>query len=305
MFKNEHQLAWDDYRVILAVARHGSLKAAAEALHSSHPTLFRRVRDIEQTLGLSLFVRSRQGYQPTEAASVFIALAEKIEHEVRALATSDLLQPNGLAGQVSLSVAPVFVPTLLAPALQTLAMKLPQIQLQLSSTTRLVDLSQHEADIALRSGGSPPEHLIGTNIGRMAVCVYRPATWPSADPKQWKQLPWVTPDANFSQQESVAWLKREGHFERAAVRCDSIEHVALLANAGVGLAVLPCYLGDCYPGLVRASAPIKEFASDLWLLWHPQWRGVKRITAVVEHLSCALAEQKDLIEGQRPNPVRR
>lgn len=300
MFNNEQQLAWDDYRIILAVARSGSLKSAALTLQSSHPTLFRRIRDIEQTLGISLFVRSRQGYQPTEAASVFIALAEKIEQEVRALASSGLVQPNGLAGQVSLSVAPVFVPTLLAPTLQTLSAALPQIQLQISSTTRLVDLSQHEADIALRSGGSPPEHLIGVNLGRMAVCVYRPAAWSSAEPKQWKQLPWVTPDASFSQQDSVAWLKSQGHFERASVRCDSIEHVALLASAGVGMAVLPCYLGDCNPGLMRASAPIAEFASTLWLLWHPQWRGVKRITAVVEHLTKALKAQQDLIEGARP-----
>lgn len=300
MFKNEHQLAWDDFRIILAVARHGSLKSAAAAIHSSHPTLFRRIRAIEQVLGLSLFVRSRQGYHPTEAAAVYIALAEKIENEVLGLTTAAFQQPNVLAGQVSLSVAPVFMPSLLAPVLQSLAVKMPQIQLQISSSTRLVDLSQHEADIALRSGGQPPEHLIGTNIGRMAVCVYRPASWPPAEPKHWKHLPWVTPDASFSHQDSVAWLKNEGHFERAAVRCDNIEHVALLANAGIGLAVLPCYLGDCYAGLVRASAPIAEFTSDLWLLWHPQWRGVKRITAVVEHLTSGLLAQKALIEGHRP-----
>ncbi len=300
MFKNEHQLDWDDFRIILAVARSGSLKGAAAEINSSHPTLFRRIRAIEQNLGLSLFIRSRQGYQPTEAASVFIALAEKIEQEVLSLASAGVLQANTLAGQVSLSVAPVFVPTLLAPALQTLAVVLPQIQLQISTSMRLVDLSQHEADIALRSGGSPPEHLIGASLGRMAVCVYRPAAWPDAAPKQWKQLPWVTPDASFSQQDSVAWLKSEGHFARASVRSDSIEHVALLAAAGVGLAVLPCYLGDCNPALVRASAPIPAFASTLWLLWHPQWRGVKRITAVVEHLTKALTAQKDLIEGRRP-----
>lgn len=297
MFKNEHQLAWDDFRIILAVARRGSLKSAAAALGSSHPTLFRRIRDIEQVLGLSLFVRSRQGYHPTEAAAVFIALAEKIEHEVLGLATSGVLQPNVLAGQVSLSVAPVFMPSLLAPILQSLAVKMPQIQLQISSSTRLVDLSQHEADIALRSGGQPPEHLIGTNLGRMAVCAYQPASWAPAEPKHWKHLPWVTPDESFSHQDSVAWLKSEGHFERATVRCDNIEHVALLANAGIGLAVLPCYLGDRCAGLVRASAPIPEFTSDLWLLWHPQWRGVKRITAVVEHISAELIGQKALIEG--------
>lgn len=300
MFKNEHQLAWDDFRIILAVARHGSLKGAAAAIDSSHPTLFRRIRAIEQVLGLSLFVRSRQGYHPTESAAVFITLAEKIENEVQGLATSGVLPPNVLAGQVSLSVAPVFMPSLLAPILQSLGVKMPQIQLQISSSNRLVDLSQHEADIALRSGGQPPEHLIGKHIGRMAVCVYSPASWSPADPKHWKHLPWVTPDASFSHQASVAWLKRQGHFERATMRCDSIEHVALLANAGVGLAVLPCYLGDRCAGLVRASEPMPEFTSDLWLLWHPQWRGVKRITAVVDHLSTELLQQKALIEGARP-----
>lgn len=300
MFKNEHQLAWDDFRIILAVARYGSLKGAAAALDSSHPTLFRRIRAIEQVLGFSLFLRSRQGYQPTEAAAVYIALAEKIENEVLGLASSAVMQPNVLAGLVSLSVAPVFMPSLLTPVLQSLALKLPQIQLQISSSTRLVDLSQHEADIALRSGGQPPEHLIGKHLGRMAVCVYRPAAWPVAEPKQWKHLPWVTPDASFSHQDSVAWLKKEGHFERAVMRCDNIEHVALLANAGIGLAVLPCYLGDRCAGLVRASDPIPDFTSDLWLLWHPQWRGVKRITAVVEHLTTELQAQKALIEGARP-----
>ena len=77
------RLAWNDYQVILAVARHGSLSKAAEALGSSHPTLFRRVRDIEASLGATLFERSRQGYQPTAAATELLALAEEFDLRLR------------------------------------------------------------------------------------------------------------------------------------------------------------------------------------------------------------------------------
>lgn len=304
MFNNEQQqLLWDDLRVVLALARSGSLTRAAQELGSSHPTVFRRIHAIERTVGASLFIRSRQGYRPTEAASPFIALAERIDADIRQLPLAGAPTRDALAGKVSLTVAPVFMHTLLPPILTKLQQQLPNVQLEVSSSYRLFDLSRHEADIALRSGGEAPEHLVGKRLCSMAVAVYQPRAWAAVSQRTWKSRPWITPDASFSQQASVAWLKEEGMFERAVARCDNIVHVALLADAGAGMAVLPCYLGDVMPGLRRVGAPVPDFRSDLWLLWHPQWRGVKRIGAVVEQLSREIAEKKRLIEGECPAPA--
>lgn len=79
---NEQALDWDDYRLVLAVGRAGSLNGAAKLLRISHPTVFRRVNAIERKLGVRLFERARDGYSLTAAGEDVVAAAAELETRI-------------------------------------------------------------------------------------------------------------------------------------------------------------------------------------------------------------------------------
>ena len=103
------------------------------------------------------------------------------------------------------------------------------------------------------------------------------------------------------------WLRRERPGIRPALLCDSFVAVAMrdAAAAGAGLAALPCYLGDTSPALRRAlPEPLPALQGELWLLVHPDLRGVARVRALAEAVAAALGrgEGRMLVEGKRPAP---
>ena len=76
---------WSDIRVFLAVVRAGSTLAASKCLGMAQPTVARRIEVLEHALGLVLFKRNTQGFQPTEDALSLFVEAEAIEAAARVL----------------------------------------------------------------------------------------------------------------------------------------------------------------------------------------------------------------------------
>lgn len=69
------------------------------------------------------------------------------------------------------------------------------------------------------------------------------------------------------------------------------------ARQGLGLAPLPCYVGDADPLLRRFAEPMPELAVSLWLITHPDLRKVARIRAVLDVLAAGLVAHRPLLEG--------
>jgi DNA-binding transcriptional LysR family regulator len=292
---NTSSLAWNDYQIILAVARHGSLSKAAEALGSSHPTLFRRIRDIEAGLGATLFERSRQGYRPTAAAAELVALAEEFDQRLRDLQRDT---DPGAAGRLTLTTTEVLMPRILPPLLARCRRELPNVTINLETGEQLAKIRQREADIALRSGGEPDGDLIGRVVCNIEVAIYAPVDWASVSEENLHQQTWITVDESLGHLASSQWLQAQGLMKRAAVRCSSTLAVYRLLEEGLGIGILPCHLGDASPRLRRISPLLTEFRSQLWLLTPRQLRGVPKVSATVECLTAGLREMKDLFEGR-------
>ncbi|MFZ6745229.1 LysR family transcriptional regulator [Undibacterium sp. JH2W] len=300
-FKNEQaRLDWDDLRIILAVARTGSLNQAALALGSSHPTIFRRVRAIEKKLAVALFEHKRSGYVPTAAASEIIAVAQQIEEDIHRLELGIAGLDEKPTGSVRLTSPDTLMFQLLPPIFAGMQQQLPGIRLEVSTGNSMFLLEKREADIALRAGGTPPDHLIARRVCDIASCIYYPATWPKMHSSEMTLRPWVMTDATLAHLDSARWQAAQGLLEQAVFRCNSLSNVASAANAGMGMAILPCYLGDRAPALKRLGLPMEEFRSTLWILSHPDLRRVRRINACIEKLQPALAAHQQLFEGNLP-----
>ncbi|MEP6188571.1 MAG: LysR family transcriptional regulator, partial [Marinobacter sp.] len=134
-------LAWNDFEIVLAIASEGSLSGASRALGVSHATVFRRLGDIEQRLGVTLFERSRTGYRPTLAGEE-LAETAKIMDEA-ALAAERKVAGRDLApsGEIWATTTDSLMMGLLAPLLTQFQHKYPAIVLDVAISNHLFNLT--------------------------------------------------------------------------------------------------------------------------------------------------------------------
>ena len=175
---------WDDVRYFLALCREGSVSRAGKALSVNHTTVARRIAAFEEELGTRLFDRTRDGYAMTQAAENMYDKAIDMESSALAIDRAMYGQDAELKGPLKLTAPYDFANRVIVPALPTFRNKYPCIELELLTTTGLVDLAAREADIAVRLTAKPPEYLIGrkvlpggARVGRTALpeCQCRPA----------------------------------------------------------------------------------------------------------------------------------
>lgn len=297
---DEHGLAWDDLRLVLAVGDSGSLTGAAAALGVSHPTVFRRVNRIEARLGVRLFERARDGYGLTPAGEEVVALARHMAAGVteleRRLAGRDL-RPSGT---VRLTTTDTLMLGPLPPLIAALRRREPAVTIEIGTANAFLSLSKREADIALRPAVAPPAPLVGRKLGVIATAIYAPRASGPIDPADLAAHDWVLPDDSLSALPSALWAGERRLDRRAAFRANSLLALRAAAAEGLGLAILPCYVGDAEPRLARAGDPVPELESELWLLTHPDLRRVARIRAVLDGLAALIGPLRPLLAGLRP-----
>ena len=164
----EQSLHWDDLRVVQAIAEAGSLSGAGRRLGASHATVFRRLNAIERRLGVALFERSRTGYAPTPAGEDLAATAARVETEVLGAERRVVGRDLRLSGSIRVTTTDTLLMGLLSPIFAGFQRAHPEIVLEVAVSNQLFNLSQRDADVAVRPSPSPPEHLVGRRVGTVA-----------------------------------------------------------------------------------------------------------------------------------------
>jgi len=288
-------LAWDDFRLIDAVAATRNLPAAAARLGLDHSTVFRRLKQVEALLGTPLFERHRAGYTLTPAGEEMAALAARVDNDITTVTRRLAGQVPAPSGEVRLATSDSLLSDLLIPMLVGFRRANPAIRLDVVTGNAALNLSRRDADVAVRATDAPPETLVGRRVARIAWALYGPAGQERADAPDWVCL-----GDNLSGLRVVREAQAMVPVERLAGRFDTVLGLAQAVAAGLGIGHLPCFLGDAWPGLERLAAPEDAYASDLWLLTHPDLRNTPRIRAVLDALAEAIAEKRPLIEGRAP-----
>ncbi|WP_269631475.1 LysR family transcriptional regulator [Pelomonas sp. BJYL3] len=288
---------WDDLRLLAQLARAGGLEAAAGPLGISAATLYRRLQAAERQLGVRLFERGRAGYRPTSAGQEVVALAQRMAQEVQALTHSVRSRQAWPGGLVRLSAGDTWMSGPL-PALLASYQSRAQVQLQVGSANTLTDLIHGDADVALRTGGVPPESLVGRRLGWVAATVYASKKLGGVRADRLDTLPWVGVDETLAHLDSARWLEQQGLGQQVCIRTHSLVHVHQFVRQGLGLGAIPCFLGDADPGLRRVFDPPRDWRSELWLLTRPELRKVPRIRLLLDALYEGTRPLLDLIEGR-------
>lgn len=287
MNANSQSLGAPELAVLLALVRAGTLAGAGQLAGIDGSTVFRSVQRAEKLLGQRLFERSRSGYRATELGLRLAQHAERIEAELEAArGTASAQQAGTVSGTVRISTLDTVLHGLLLPVLPALLAAHPRLHIEASARNELVNLTQREADIALRATNKPQPHLVGRELGllRSAIFAARPPgrTRQPIDPAS---APWLAVDDALPEHPSVRWRRRHLPQVVPRIKLNSVHSVFEGVSAGLGVGILPLFLAARHPGLQALSEPLVECDNQLWLLTHPESRHLRRIATVAQHLA--------------------
>lgn len=287
--------AWDDLRIVLAIAEHESLSGAAVALKVSHPTLTRRLKRIEERMALTLFERTAQGLRLTEAGADMRSLAEGWRLEVIELERRLAGRDRRPAGTVRITAPDAVAEYILPDILADFSRKHPDIVVELNVSSAVLALAQREADIAIRITEQPEPSLIGRRIGTVGMAVYAaPSLAASLMPGR---ETWIGYDGGLACHKPGLWIADNVPAERIAFRSNTLLGLIRAARSGMGLAILPCFVGDGDPHLQRVRGPLPEFDTGLWLLSDRAMAHVPRVRTARDDLFRGLKAARDRLSG--------
>jgi DNA-binding transcriptional LysR family regulator len=289
---------WDDLNVFLALARAGKLTAVAKQLDVSHPTVARRIKTLEDSIGARLFDRLPDRYVLTEAGEGLMADAEAMERAADSIhrRTAGLTDPAH--GTVRLSANEAMT-GFLASHLPRLRHNLQCVEFELTASHMLANLSRREADLLIREQVPDLASLVTRRLGRVAYAIYGHADLAvSAARDNLRRMPWVGFDDDHSYMPGQSWVLELLEGARPAMRVNNWLVLHDTVRGGAGVAVLPCYLGDVDASLRRIGPVLKDVWADQWLLVHRDLRELARVRRVMDALVALFQEQKPLLEGK-------
>ena len=181
--------------------------------------------------------------------------------------------------------------------------KYPGIELRLITSVSVSDLDRQEADLALRFGNSPSDHLVGRRLTETGRAIYASHEYaerflsdPSFSDFGSSDFGWIS----FSPPgDKEVWKKSTPYPNLPThLRCADMRTQQIACRAGIGLVMLPCFLCDPDPELSRITEP--EFVSrqDLWLLRQSEMRKTARVRALSDHIVASIAHLKPLLHGE-------
>jgi len=294
---------WDDARHFLAVHRKGSLSSAAKQLGVNQSTVGRRLLTLEERLGAKLFFRTRDGYRIAPAGERLLPHAERMEDEATAITREIAGQETTLTGNVCVTAGDLFGARVITPLLVELHARYPEIDLELDADNRMRSLSKREADIAVRI----TEKVADAGVIARKVADFGNAAYASKDYLAARGRPrgddWAGHDfIGFSEPlrhlVESRWIEERAVRGRVVFRAKATLAHLVVTQAGLGIAMLPCYAADAEHDLVRLTPPSQFINHSVWLVVHEDMRHAARIRACVDFLAGRLRAQSRSLRGR-------
>ena len=279
---------WEDVRFFLALARHGSLSAAARQLHVNHATVARRIGALEAALGQVLFERRVDGYGLTRNGEAALEAAAAME--ASALELSDAVRHDAPQGTVRITAVPS-VAKLVAAGLGGFQAAHPKIAIELITEIRIASLARREADLALRLGRPQDSRLIGRKLTEIHYAFYAAAAVAKTIGKG-AAAPLIGYDADAEEVLEARWLARTFPGRPVGFRSNSNDVQAAAARAGLGMVLLPRYMGDTDQGLREVIGIEPHPPRELWLLSPRELARTPRVRAVMDALVAIFAKPR-------------
>lgn len=294
------KLSWDDLRIVKAIGEAGTLARAAAALGANPSTIFRRLAQLEQLLGLRLFERRRNGYGATAMGAEVVALAQRMETEIVGLTNRLSGLKQDVSGELRITASDSLAFHLVTPIVREFLSVYPNMRFRACISNTAANLARGETDVAIRATQKPPENMVGRKVaviawaayGRRSEFVSRPAAAVESHERRW-----VSYSDELADLKAARFLDAQVDASHICYRTNSVQGVAAAIGAGLGVGYLPCMLGDLIPSLMRIEPIEASLADELWLLTHPELKRSRRVRVFFDFFAAAIDRQRAVIAG--------
>jgi len=286
---------WNDLKAFLAVAETGSTLSAAQSMRVSQTTVARRIAALEEATGLNLFERRQAGYALTPVGEAMMASAIAVRDAAERFGEAAGARSRDAGGTVSLTTMEIFAVTILPPILRDLRAVHPGIHIHLDTADEPRDLAAGAADIAIRSSKQPTGGgLVGRRIADNPWTVYCSRDYADLHgiPHTREELathPFIG-GGGYVWEPYQAWLRQYRLEDSVVMKYDTGTGLLAGVRSGMGLTILPAFIADHEPDLIRCIPPKNEDTTGLWLLTHERLRHVPRVRLVLDFLAAELTK---------------
>jgi DNA-binding transcriptional LysR family regulator len=292
---------WDDLKHFLAVAQHGSTSAAGRASQVDQSTVQRRLTEFERRIGQPLVERHPSGTRLTAYGQLLLPHAQAVEENIQTLERFIQSSARELAGVIRLTCPePIVSRITRSPLLERLAARHPGLRVEFVMSDHYVDLRKGEADVALRSGDTVDNQLIGRKVADSLWAVYGGRDYLAQAPgpqrlEDLAQHAWVGFDDSMANHRATVWLRQVAPAARIVATSGSVLGAVASARANLGLAALPMALGDSEPDLVRVLGPVPELTRSWRILTTRELRRTPRVAAFFEFMAAETATLRPIL----------
>ena len=260
----------DDLSYFLEVARTGKLVSAAQGLGVDHTTVGRRISRLERAIGTRLFVRSTGKWKLTESGERLITHAENVESSLAAAAEELGSAPGRLSGTLRIATPDGFGAFVLSPSLGRLRNKHPDVAIELVTATRLNFLDTKEFDVGISLTRPAIRGVHSTKLADYPLGLYASQTYLASGPTitditDLQRHPMIGYVDSLLDIPELRFLEDVLPGLRPVIQTNNITGQWMAAVAGLGVAMLPLYVGEPDQRLVRVLGDQMSIRRTYWL----------------------------------------
>ncbi len=267
---------WEDMRLFLAVAKAGGLAGAADKTGVSPATLGRRVSSLERSLNVRLVERAARGYQLTPAGHKLLLQLEDMDQVAQSITA---WRDSGNARRRIRISAGDWTMRLLMDNIEEFWTPSSDWTPEFLADPRNLDVARRQIDIGIRNRRPKQEWLAGQKVGTVEFAAYQSKRVPAGE-----NIGWVGPVESEALFPAGTWV-RENHADEVTISVNKASLALSLARKGHARMLLPTFVGEAYPDLVRISAPIEELRTERWLVMHQDERHEPLVRQAVSALA--------------------
>lgn len=299
---------WDKLRIFHAVAAAGSLTHAGDQLHLSQSAVSRQIRALEESLNTTLFHRHARGLILTEQGELLFEATSSMNKRIDTASARIRDSEEEVLGELRVTTTTGFGTLWLAPRLSKLYERYPDLKIDLMLEERVLDLPMREADVAIRMKEPSQADLIRRRLMNIRMRLYASSEYLAQRGTPWK-LADIASHRLICQSTSTPQVAAGAMLVQSLLAHDVASTLTVnnyfgvlqgvLSNLGIG--VLPDYLTDDFPNLIRVLPDVESAEVPVFLAYPEELRTSKRVAAFRDFVADEIMSYRKRMTLEGPN----